>query len=112
MRRSTAVLVCTSALVLFACGAEDQGEEVRASATTASTTSTTSTSKANTTAEPTTTAPSLEPPGSCSPAYPTMCIPAPPPDLDCPEVGEENFPVVPPDPHGFDRDGDGVACET
>lgn len=48
----------------------------------------------------------------CDPAYPTVCIPSPPPDLDCPDVGHRNFAVRAPDPHGFDRDRDGIGCET
>jgi micrococcal nuclease len=49
--------------------------------------------------------------GECHPSYPTVCIPPPPPDLDCADVTETNFEVVPPDPHGFDGDGDGIGCE-
>jgi len=45
----------------------------------------------------------------CSPSYPTVCIPPLPPDLDCDEISERNFPVDPPDPHNFD--GDGIGCE-
>jgi hypothetical protein len=52
------------------------------------------------------------PGGGCSPAYPTVCIPPPPPDLDCGDIGARNFAVRPPDPHGFDGDGDGIGCET
>ncbi len=48
----------------------------------------------------------------CDPAYPTVCIPSPPPDLDCPDISYRNFEVLPPDPHHFDGDGDGVGCET
>jgi hypothetical protein len=49
---------------------------------------------------------------NCDPAYPTVCIPPPPPDLDCPEVLPlVNFEVLPPDPHGFDADKDGIGCE-
>jgi len=48
----------------------------------------------------------------CDPAYPTVCIPPPPPDLDCADVPYTNFQVLPPDPQGFDGDGDGVGCET
>jgi micrococcal nuclease len=54
--------------------------------------------------------------GACHPSYPDFCIPPPPPDLDCPEIGRKDFTVrwdVPsPDPHGFDRDRDGVGCES
>jgi hypothetical protein len=49
---------------------------------------------------------------NCSPAYPDFCIPPPPPDRDCDEVNGTNFTVKPPDPHGFDSDGDGVGCES
>ena len=48
---------------------------------------------------------------NCSPAYPNVCIPAPEPDLDCGEVPHSNLTVLPPDPHGFDGDGDGIGCE-
>jgi hypothetical protein len=48
----------------------------------------------------------------CDPAYLDFCIPPPPPDLDCPDIGETDFTVRPPDPHGFDADGDGVGCES
>ena len=49
---------------------------------------------------------------NCDPSYPDFCIPPPPPDLDCRHVDPFNFGfrVLPPDPHGFDVDNDGVAC--
>jgi archaellum component FlaF (FlaF/FlaG flagellin family) len=47
----------------------------------------------------------------CDPSYPTVCIPPPPPDLDCGDIPYRNFVVRPPDPHRFDRDGDGIGCE-
>lgn len=50
--------------------------------------------------------------GSCDAAYPTVCIPPPPPDLDCGDITHRNFTVKAPDPHRFDNDGDGVGCET
>lgn len=50
--------------------------------------------------------------GNCHPSYPTVCIPPPPPDLDCAQVNASNFTVVGSDPHGFDGDGDGIGCET
>ena len=53
-----------------------------------------------------------EPASACDPSYPDFCIPPPPPDLDCADVGQEDFAVLPPDPHGFDGDGDGVGCES
>ena len=48
---------------------------------------------------------------NCDASYPTVCIPPPPPDLDCAEVAHVAFAVRGPDPHGFDGDGDGVGCE-
>ncbi len=50
--------------------------------------------------------------GGCDPSYPGVCIPSAPPDLDCGQIGYRGFTVVPPDPHGFDRDNDGVGCES
>lgn len=47
----------------------------------------------------------------CDPAYPDVCIPPPPPDLDCADVPYRRFRVLPPDPHRFDREGDGIGCE-
>jgi hypothetical protein len=50
--------------------------------------------------------------GNCDPSYPTICIPPPPPDLDCSEIPYTNFKVVAPDDHHLDGDGDGIGCET
>jgi hypothetical protein len=47
----------------------------------------------------------------CSPAYPTVCIPPPPPDLNCGDISYRRFTVLPPDPHLFDGDRDGIGCE-
>ncbi len=49
--------------------------------------------------------------GSCDPSYPTVCLPPPPPDLDCGDIPHKRFRVRPPDPHGFDGEGDGLGCE-
>lgn len=48
----------------------------------------------------------------CDPSYPDACIPSPPPDLDCADVSQKRFTVSGSDPHGFDRDGDGIGCES
>jgi len=48
----------------------------------------------------------------CDPSYPDVCIPPQPPDLDCKDVPYRNFKVLPPDPHRFDRDRDGIGCES
>ncbi|MBI2170315.1 MAG: thermonuclease family protein [Actinobacteria bacterium] len=49
---------------------------------------------------------------ACDASYPDVCIHPPPPDLDCGDVAERRFTVVGSDPHRFDRDGDGLACES
>jgi hypothetical protein len=71
-------------------------------------TTTTTTEKPPTTAT-TTTTPTTQ---ACDPSYPDVCIPPPPPDLDCNDIPYRNFRVLPPDPHHFDTDGDGIGCET
>ncbi len=48
---------------------------------------------------------------NCDPSYPDVCIPSPPPDLNCGDIPYKRFTVLPPDPHGFDRDKDGIGCE-
>lgn len=50
--------------------------------------------------------------GTCDPSYPTVCIPPPPPDLDCGDIPHKRFRVRPPDPHRFDGEGDGLGCES
>jgi micrococcal nuclease len=49
---------------------------------------------------------------NCSSSYPDFCIPSPPPDLDCRDISKTRFTVSGPDPHSFDRDGDGIGCES
>lgn len=49
--------------------------------------------------------------GNCDPAYPDVCIPPPPRDLDCKDVPYRRFRVLPPDPHRFDGDHDDIGCE-
>lgn len=57
-------------------------------------------------------APTKQPKRSnCDPAYPDVCIPPFPPDLDCNQINYCSFRVLSPDPHGFDGDGDGWGCE-
>jgi hypothetical protein len=48
----------------------------------------------------------------CDPSYPEACIASPPPDLNCGDISATNLKVLPPDPHGFDRDRDGIGCES
>jgi micrococcal nuclease len=49
---------------------------------------------------------------NCDAAYPGVCIAPPPPDLDCKDITHRNFTVLSPDPHNFDRDKDGIGCES
>lgn len=51
-------------------------------------------------------------PSNCDPAYPTVCIPSPPPDLNCGNIAYRDFGALPADPHHFDGDNDGVGCES
>lgn len=54
----------------------------------------------------------IEPRANCDPAYPDVCIPSPPPDLNCGDVAPLcKFRVLSPDPHGFDGNNDGIGCE-
>jgi hypothetical protein len=48
--------------------------------------------------------------GGCDPNY-TGCVPDVGYDLDCADI-DGPVQVLGADPHGFDRDGDGIACET
>lgn len=79
--------------------------------TTTTSTDTTSTSTTTTTSSTTTTTAS-----NCAPSYPDVCIPPPPPDLDCGQIQYRNFRVIynvpSPDPHRFDGDRDGIGCES
>ena len=53
------------------------------------------------------------PPPACDPSYPNVCIPPPPPYLNCDDVPYDNIAVVGSDPHGFDGyDNDGMGCES
>jgi hypothetical protein len=61
---------------------------------------------------PTPAAAPAAPAGDCDPAYPDFCIPPPPPDLDCGDIPQKNFRALSPDPHRFDRDNDGIGCES
>jgi hypothetical protein len=65
-----------------------------------STTSTTSSTTSTTTSP------------SCDPSYPDFCIPPPPPDLSCSDIPQKDFTVLPPDPHGFDGNENGIGCES
>ncbi|MBM3932912.1 MAG: nuclease [SAR202 cluster bacterium] len=47
----------------------------------------------------------------CDAAYPTVCLPSPPPDVDCGDIVYRRFEALKPDPHRLDADGNGIACE-
>jgi hypothetical protein len=49
---------------------------------------------------------------NCDPSYPDFCIASPPPDLNCGDISQKRFTVSGSDPHGFDRDNDGIGCES
>ena len=49
---------------------------------------------------------------NCDSSYPDFCIPSAPPNLNCPDVPQKRFTVTGSDPHGFDRDNDGIGCES
>lgn len=56
--------------------------------------------------------PTPSPVSSCDSAYPTVCIPPPPPVLSCFDLEFSQFQVTGSDPHGFDEDNNGVGCES
>ena len=49
---------------------------------------------------------------NCDSSYPDFCIPPSPPNLNCPDIPQKRFTVSGSDPHGFDRDNDGIGCES
>lgn len=49
-------------------------------------------------------------PANCIQAYPDFCIPIGSPRKLCNQM-PSNFTVLPPDPLGYDGDGDGLGCE-
>lgn len=65
------------------------------------------------TAIPTATA-APPPAQNCDPSYPSVCIPPKSlvGDLDCGDITHRRFTVLPPDPHGFDGNNDGIGCQS
>jgi hypothetical protein len=55
--------------------------------------------------------PEHKPKDDCDDSYPDFCIKPYPPDLNCPDIGRNDFTVLKLDPHGFDRDNDGKGCD-
>ena len=49
---------------------------------------------------------------NCLSSYPDFCMPPGTPDIDYPDIPFSNFAVRGNDPHHFDRDNDGVGCES
>ena len=83
-----------------------------ASSTPTSTATNTPTNTATRTATATRTPTRTPQPQNCDPSYPTVCIPPPPPDLNCGDITFRDFVVLPPDPHHFDGNHDGFGCES
>lgn len=48
---------------------------------------------------------------NCDPAYPDFCLSKDLPDLQCSDIKQRRFNVLPPDPHRFDGDKNGIGCE-
>jgi hypothetical protein len=49
---------------------------------------------------------------NCDSSYPDVSIGSPPPALNCNDVPYKNIKVEGNDQHGFDRDSDGIGCES
>jgi hypothetical protein len=64
------------------------------------------------TISPSETTPPTSNQNNCDSSYPDLCIPLHSPLLTCDQILAKNFRVLPPDPHGFDNDKDGIGCES
>lgn len=49
---------------------------------------------------------------TCDPNYTGACVPPYPPGVNCADIAAKRFQSVGSDPHGLDRDGNGIACES
>ena len=49
---------------------------------------------------------------NCDPLYPDFCRASPPPNLNCDDVPYNDIKIVGDNPHGFDREGDVIGCES
>jgi len=49
---------------------------------------------------------------NCDSSYPDARKASPSPNLNCGDVPYKNIKVQGDDPHGFDRDSDGIGCES
>jgi len=52
------------------------------------------------------------PVAQCDPNYGGVCVPLVSYDLDCKDIPARKFQSIGNDPHGLDRDKDGIACES
>ncbi|NER99628.1 MAG: DNA/RNA non-specific endonuclease [Symploca sp. SIO1B1] len=59
-----------------------------------------------------TVSPTPQPSDDCDPNYTGACIPTSPSDLNCGDITARRFQSIGSDPHGFDRDKNGIACES
>jgi hypothetical protein len=107
--RTIAAAVVIAVALVVAVPSLAGGQETPGGSTTTTMQATTTTTEATTT---TTVPPEGEP--ECEPSYlPDLCIPPGLPDINCDDIPEiTDFPVLPPDPHGFDGDNDGIGCES
>lgn len=126
MKLGITLLVPILALAISACSGNEQPPALAGSNQLSSSGATATTAMATATLPPTrlpaSTATRVAPPSlpaatrvpaqNCDPSYPTVCIPPPPPDLDCKDIPYRRFGVLPPDPHRFDSDKDGIGCES
>lgn len=118
-RRAAALLLAVVLGVVGTGGALASEPKVETSARTTTTLRRTATTvrRTTTTVRPTTTttrprAATTTTVRRCDAAYPTVCLPPPPPDLNCGDISARNFTVRSPDPHRLDADRDGIGCES
>lgn len=48
---------------------------------------------------------------ACDPSYPTICVPQDAEPMTCKEIPSNPFPVLHPDAHSFDPDGNRLGCD-
>ena len=48
---------------------------------------------------------------ACDPGYPTICVPQDAEPMTCKEIPSNPFPVLHPDAHSFDPDGNRLGCD-
>jgi hypothetical protein len=110
VRRITiAAAVIIAAALLVAVPSVAGGQEAPGESTTTTEATTTTTRQTPNTSDDVVPTPPVQ---ECDPAYPDLCIPPGLPDIDCGDIPFTDFPVLPPDPHGFDGDNDGIGCES